>query len=160
MIRSRVSLLFIAFAFLLTGSLFEGCTSRSVVVEAAEEGDLRKVQALIAHGGSINERSGTKFGWTPLIAAVYHNRTDVIHYLVESGADLNLGDKSGMTPLMWAIGRGDDGIDLVKYLIAHGADLSVTDKDGATAITFAESDPPKPKILEALKAANKSKGEK
>jgi ankyrin repeat protein len=160
MCRSK-ALVLPAVAFLLIAGLFAGCAPpRAAVVDAAEEGNLRKVQALIAQGRSINERSPAKFGWTPLIAAVYHDRFDVIHYLVESGADLNLGDNSGMTPLMWAVGQGDDYIDVVTYLIANGADLTVTDKSGATAFIFAQSHPPKPKILEAFKAANESKRKK
>jgi ankyrin repeat protein len=52
---------------------------------------------------------------------------------------------------MWAIGRGDDGVDLVKNLIAHGADINAKDAHGASAMSYADSNPPKPKILQVLK---------
>jgi ankyrin repeat protein len=124
------------------------------VVEAAEEGDLDKVKALIKQGRSINEHeSKVKFGWTPLIAAIYQDNTNVVRYLIESGADLNLGDKNGETPLMWAMARGDEHVEVVKDLIAHGVDVLATNANGATALSYASSDPPKPKILEVVKAA-------
>ncbi len=127
---------------------------RAPVVEAAEVGDLEKVKALIKQGRSINERqSNARFGWTPLIAAIFQDETNVVHYLIESGADPNLGDKNGQTPLMWAMARGDAHVDIVKDLIAHAADVFATNANGATALSYASSDPPKPRILEVVRAA-------
>ena len=124
------------------------------VVEAAEEGDLEKVKSLIKQGRSINEQESTvKFGWTPLIAAIYQDNTNVVHFLIESGANLDLGDKNGETPLMWAMARGDAHVDIVRDLLAHGANVFATNANGATAFSYASSDPPKPKILEVVKAA-------
>lgn len=134
--------------------LLWGCASRTPLVDAAEEGDLAKVKALLKQGRSINEREPkVKFGWTPLIAAIYQDNTNVIQYLIESGADLNLGDKNGETPLMWAMARGDEHVEIVKELIAHGANVLATNANGATALSYASSDPPKPKTLEVVKAA-------
>ena len=114
---------------------------------------MEKVKALLKEGRSINEREPrVKFGWTPLIAAIYQRNTNVVHYLIESGADVNIPDSSGETALMWAMGN-DENIDIVKFLIAHGADLNAKDKMRATALAYASSDPPKPKLLEVLKTA-------
>jgi ankyrin repeat protein len=54
---------------------------------------------------------------------------------------------------MWATVRGDEGISIVEDLIAHGADVDAKDKMGVTVLSYASSEPPKPKILEAVKAA-------
>jgi serine/threonine-protein phosphatase 6 regulatory ankyrin repeat subunit B len=75
-----------------------------------------------------------------------------VYYLIESGADVNIHDNSGQTAIMWAM-VSDENLDIVKYLIAHGADLNAKDKMGATVLSCASSAPPKPKLLEAVKAA-------
>lgn len=130
-----------------------GCFRGSPVLNAAEEGDLEKVKLLLKQGQSINERNPRiKFGWTPLIAAIFQRNTNVVHYLIASGADVNIPDNSGQTAIMWAT-VSDDNLDIVKDLIAHGADLNAKDKMGATVISYASSSPPKPKVLEAVKEA-------
>lgn len=130
-----------------------GCFRGSPVLNAAEEGDLEKVKSLLKQGRSINERDpGTKFGWTPLIAAIYQRNTNVAHYLIASGADVNIPDNQGKTAIMWAT-VSDENLDIVQDLIAHEADLNAKDNMGATVLSYASSAPPKPKVLEAVKAA-------
>jgi len=108
------------------------------------------VKELLRQGHSINERNpGIKFGWTPLIAAIYQGKTNVAHYLISTGADVNIPDSIGKTALMWATVWGDDALDMVKDLIAHGADLSAKDKMGATVLSYASS----PKLAEVIQAA-------
>jgi ankyrin repeat protein len=130
-----------------------GCFHGSPVLNAAEEGDLEKVKLLLKQGRSINERDPRiKFGWTPLIAAIYQSNTNVAHYLIASGADVNIPDNQGETAIMWAT-VSDENFDIVQDLIAHGADLNAKDKRGASVLSYASSDPPKPRVLEAVKAA-------
>jgi ankyrin repeat protein len=121
--------------------------------DAAEAGDLDTVKSLIQQGVPINQTSPFRFGWTPLIGAVFQNQTNVIYYLVESGADVNLAGKDGETPLMWLISRGDEAVPLANYLITHGANLDIKDKNGATVFDYANSQPPKPKLIETLEKA-------
>jgi hypothetical protein len=74
---------------------------------AAETGDLETVKSLIQQGAPINHQKRLyRFGWTPLIGAIYQRQTNVVKYLVESGADINLGDRNGVTPLMYQIAWG------------------------------------------------------
>jgi ankyrin repeat protein len=125
------------------------------IVGAAEQGDLEAVKALIKQGRSINEReSKAKFGWTPLIAAIYQGHTNVVRYLLDAGADPNLGGKNGETPLMWATAKGDDNIEIVEALLSHGARVRLANSNGATALDYAASDPPTPKTIEVLRAAD------
>lgn len=51
---------------------------------------------------------------------------------------------------MWQIVSGDDEVALFKYLIAHGADVNAKDHRGSTVLSYAQSQPPKPKIIEVL----------
>ena len=143
--------LFVVFA---TIGLLCGCSPRVPVLVAAEQGDLEKVRVLLSQGHSVNERDpGGKFGWTPLMAALFHDHTNVAHYLIEAGADLNIRDREGETALMHAIANGDQDLEVVKDLIAHGADVNAKDRMVATVLSYASSDPPKPRVLEAVKAA-------
>ena len=65
--------------------LLSGCSPRTPVLNAAEAGDLEKVKLLLTEGRSINERDPrVKFGWTPLIAAIYQRNTNVVRYLIAS----------------------------------------------------------------------------
>jgi ankyrin repeat protein len=59
--------------------------------------------------------------------------------LIKAGADLDITDISGRTPLMIAAGapRGHDVI--VGLLINSGADVNRVDNDGNTALTLAEA---------------------
>jgi serine/threonine-protein phosphatase 6 regulatory ankyrin repeat subunit B len=130
-----------------------GCFHGSPVLNAAEEGDLEKVKLLLKQGRSINERDPrVKFGWTPLIAAIYQGNTNVAHYLIASGADVNIPDNRGETAIMWAT-VSDENLEIVQDLIAHGADLNAKDRDGASVLSYASSEPPKPRVLEAVKTA-------
>jgi ankyrin repeat protein len=141
--------------YLLSLALLSGCSSHMPVLDAAEQGDLPKLKALLKEGRSINEHNPrVKFGWTPLIAAIYQSNWNVAHYLIQSGADPNIPDTSGTTPLMWATtSRSGEAVDIVKDLIDHGADVFAKDKMGASVLSYASAQPPRPKILEVVKAA-------
>lgn len=58
--------------------------------------------------------------------------------LVDHGADINLADKAGNTPLFFAIQGGS--IDMLKFLVAHGADVNATNKAGDTPLALAIHD--------------------
>ena len=123
------------------------------LVDAAGRGDLPQVKALLQRGASINAVDRVRFGFTPLLYAIYYERREMIHYLVEAGADVNLPDRNGDTPLMRAVEHGDKALEMVEYLLAHGARLDARDKSGHTALDRAKTDPPRPKILQALRSA-------
>ena len=126
---------------------------RFALFNAAQAGDLEKVKRLVQQGSPINLKVAGSFGWTPLIAAIYENETNVAHYLIGTGADVNIPDVDGKTPLMWAVVGGDEALPLVRELIAHGADLDAKDKDGTTVLSYARSDPPKSDVVKAIEAA-------
>lgn len=68
-------------------------------------------------GGNVNEFTGSG-GFTPLIQACQNGFLDIVTFLVESGADVNLADQSmGSTPLAQASYTGQTKI--VEYLLLH-----------------------------------------
>jgi uncharacterized protein len=125
---------------------------------AAREGDLEITRLLLAAGVDVNIRSQPEAtdkknragagdgneasaGSTPLLVATVRGHVPLALFLLEQGADPNVGD-AGFTPLHWASGTWESGVAnpvygfvdpmsgipdrqaklrLVKALLAHGA---------------------------------------
>ena len=62
---------------------------------------------------------------------------DAAEELIKSGADTNIRNRFGVTPLMTAARRSD--ISMVKQLLDCGADVNMQTYDGATALHFVAS---------------------
>jgi uncharacterized protein len=78
---------------------------------------------LLDAGADINARNRHKFagpGNSPLSAAVYQQRNDVVRLLGERGADVNQGDNAGWRPLHLAAANGY--VESARMLLAAGAD--------------------------------------
>lgn len=95
-----------------------------------KEGDLKNISKVLqnktANVNTINES-----GYTPLMFAAYYNQLEVIQFLLEKGAEINLESKYG-TALMAATIKGHR--DAVVFLIAEGATLNNKDSYGNTAL--------------------------
>jgi ankyrin repeat protein len=76
-------------------------------------------------------------GWTPLITAVFSSRTNMVHCLLEAGADPNMAARDGSRPLIWAARLDSGDFPMVKDLLAHGARVELKDKSGGTALDYA-----------------------
>lgn len=55
------------------------------LMEAASNGDLVRLKALLSKGADVNARD--QIGSTPLIVASFRGKTDVVKLLLEKGAD-------------------------------------------------------------------------
>ncbi len=66
-----------------------------------------------------------------------------------AGANVNVKDKDGNTPLHNAVRAGHKGI--VDFLIAHGADAGMQDKKGRTVLNLAEQTRGRAEIVELLR---------
>jgi ankyrin repeat protein len=69
-----------------------------------------------------------------LLAAIL-DKKEAFYYLVSIGADVNLADNDGMTPLH-VVSQGDD-IDMVKALLNNHANLFSKNNNGNLALAFA-----------------------
>jgi ankyrin repeat protein len=109
------------------------------LIRAVGEGNVDNVKSLVSHGANVNEHSRMMPRWTPLIVAVNANESNMVHYLIGTGADVNLAEGDGKTPLICAVELGDRAVPIVKELIAHGANLEAKDNYGGTAYGYSES---------------------
>jgi ankyrin repeat protein len=82
--------------------------------------ELSHLQAAIDNGADVNEVGSE--GTTPLIEAIYRRRDNLVKFLLEKGADPNLKNEKGITPLYAAL-DGEYGPSdlLVKTLVAAGS---------------------------------------
>ena len=107
--------------------------------------------AKVLHSGAdVNKRSTRLFGWTPLISAIYHRKSDVVDLLLASGADVNLGDSNGRTPLDWAITMSGENTNLLRRLIQSGADPRLKSGMGTDAFRLAATSPNSEEIVAIL----------
>ena len=75
------------------------------------------------------------FGATPLHVAACHNHWEMVHVLLELGADIGINAFNGSTPLHSAAACG--AVEVIDHLLYHGANLSAVDDSGFTALHYA-----------------------
>nr|XP_032809291.1 protein fem-1 homolog B [Petromyzon marinus] len=113
------------------GYVIEGATALWC---AAGAGHYPVVNFLVAEAhANVNHITVTSS--TPLRAACFDGRLDIVRLLVEHRADVSIANKYGNTCLMIAAYRGHASV--VRFLLGQGADPNVRAHCGATALHFA-----------------------
>jgi ankyrin repeat protein len=138
-------------AFFAIASLFAGCqrdNGREIVNAAGIS--QAEVLTLINQGADVNASSRSRFGWTPLISAIYSQKEDVVGLLIAHGADVNKGDSKNETPLLWAITVWNENTNVIRKLVEFGADPRIKSTLGTDAFLAAESQPNAAQILNIL----------
>jgi ankyrin repeat protein len=108
----------------------------SVLVAASASGIPSVVQEILSHNPDVNARD--RDGIFAILAClqVHHGRypivklREVVRLLLDAGADPNLGDRDGYTPL---IANSQDS-KIAQMLIAHGANVNARTKLGVTPL--------------------------
>uniref|UniRef100_A0A8D0MZA4 Fibronectin type 3 and ankyrin repeat domains protein 1 n=2 Tax=Sus scrofa TaxID=9823 RepID=A0A8D0MZA4_PIG len=109
-----------------------GCTA---LHWAADGGHCNVIEWMIKDGCEV-DAVDTGSGWTPLlrVSAVSGNQK-VASLLIDAGADVNVKDKDGKTPLMVAVLNNHE--ELVQLLLDKGADASVKNEFGKGVLEMA-----------------------
>ena len=115
---------------MLKVALAGGCDPKNItspyrgtaLIAAAPLGHAEAVRLLIAAGAPLDHVNN--LGWTALIESIVlgnggRNHTDTLAALVKAGANVNLADRAGATPLALAKARGY--AEMVRILEAKGA---------------------------------------
>jgi len=103
------------------------------LVCAAQRGDVDGVSMLTKSDDLV--RIDARIGWPTLFAAATGGGAAVTKVLIEAGADVNVTNDTGRTPLHYAAERGD--VDTVAVLLAGGAQADVRDQGGQTPLDLA-----------------------
>jgi hypothetical protein len=132
----RVILIMVVFA--LTATLAAAQASEGVVelYNAVYRGDVHEAERLMSN--PVDPNAILAFGsdyTTPLLAAVWADRPEMVRLLIEMGADPSLADSSGRTPLFLVATCGS--CDALRELIAAGCDPYSCDP--RTGLTVAET---------------------
>jgi cell division septation protein DedD len=102
--------------------------------DAAESGDVAKLQQLIDSGVKVDElRKGDSA--TALDVASYAGKLNAVETLVKDGADIDAHTAAGYTPLHLAALKGH--VDVVDFLLKHGAEIDAISADGDTPLHLA-----------------------
>lgn len=118
-------------------------------VSYAGLGDKNIVHAFLDIGMDVNVLRPSD-GWSPLMAASFYKKTEIVKLLLGKEAAVNLQDKYGKTALMQAVAMGAE--DIVTLLLESGANPNLQDRNGRTALMEAYSKK-QAKIAETLKDA-------
>ncbi|MFI0448312.1 ankyrin repeat domain-containing protein [Actinomadura sp. 6N118] len=102
--------------------------------EALEADDARTVQWHLEQGAdpnAVDPRWPPPFAWPPLSVAATRGNAEMVRLLLSYGADVNVRDSGGGTPLIWAC--NGEHLDCARALLQAGADPTLRNNDGYTA---------------------------
>ena len=105
---------------------------RTCLSLAAEWGHTDTVRYLVGLP-EVEINYGSAVNYTALHCAVQKTCTDVVRVLIDAGADIEIKNNDGRSPLHCAF----EVLDNVKMLVEAGAGVNVTDNVGDTCLTLA-----------------------
>ena len=120
--------------------------------EAAGNGDSAKVTVLLDSGVDVNGR--TDSGSFALNNAAVENEIEVMQILLDRGADPNVQNSQGDTPLICATKYAGGKAGTVQILVEAGTDLAIKDAKGNTALDYAKAKDQQGAIALLAQAAN------
>lgn len=101
-------------------------------MEFVAKGDIDYFKRKVSDGWDINE-VGEISGNTALLKAMIEDeQDDLVRWLVQNGADVNVGTSDGRRPLHLARTGS-----IAELLLCHGADVTLQDNDGWSALHYA-----------------------
>ena len=111
-------------------------TSRTTpMLGAFKFGDVDVANTLLDLGAPVDFADGN--GITMLGRTVLNNEVEMARALITRGANVNVVDKLGMTPLLWAANVDFGDTAMIELLLKSGAKTSARNKDGLTPLELA-----------------------
>ncbi|MFH1415362.1 MAG: ankyrin repeat domain-containing protein [Elusimicrobiota bacterium] len=107
-----------------------------ITYESLLNNDIEAVRSEIDAGAEVNARTQDR-NETALMVAACYNYVRMAELLIESGADVNLCDIDGITPLVFA--AHNNSFEVARLLLENGVDVNTKEKNGATALMIAVS---------------------
>ena len=119
---------FVSLVFLTAiGSVFAYDNKPVVGMDLIRSGDSNEISRLIKDGAKVN--SLDEYGVSPLAYAVALLHPELVEFLIDNGADVNLPNKDGQTPIFFAT-----NFEIFELLVDAGADVNHQAPDGGTAL--------------------------
>ncbi len=107
------------------------------LMEASREGHTAVVRQLLGAGADPMHRGNELgMGMTALHLAADRNQPQVASVLLDAGIPVDVGNATGTTPLLWALGEGATETAII--MLDAGADPTLEDEHGYSARGMAE----------------------
>lgn len=106
----------------------------SVLNVAFDNDNLNMGAKLIEMGFPVDVTD--KYSQALLVKALKSNNMEWTELLLNGGAEVNLPDSNGNTPLIWAL-SADLKIEMIELLVSHGANVNQINYDGLSALDTA-----------------------
>lgn len=104
------------------------------LIKAIHARDVRQAQEIAASKVRLDEQVCGE-GETALIESIATGMNQVSADLISAGANVNLADRRGVTPLMYAAWHCQE--DILTFLLNQRANVNAVDVDGTSALMFA-----------------------
>jgi ankyrin repeat protein len=136
----------LGFQIAVDKGLLEDLSIKEIFFKAAEGGSLKYLVKCLQDGININAKESlgidknghSRFGNTALLYAANYGYFNIVEYLIENGADVNIRNINGWTPLMYA--SRDGYFNIVKCLVENGAKLDIINPiHDCDALSYAET---------------------
>lgn len=103
--------------------------------------DLEPLREAIRAGVDVDARNESEYMEAPLHIAAFEGCPQAVEALLAAGADVDIRNSDGCTPLHWACSRDDDdGVIIVKRLLSAGASVGANESYGETPLHYASVD--------------------
>lgn len=107
----------------------------SLLLKSVMIGDISTIKNLLSLGADVNTQNS--LGETPLIIATKKSYPIIVNMLLKEGANPNIKDVYGITPLISAVYNPKDDINIVNELLEKGANVNYITPQGDTALILA-----------------------
>ena len=104
------------------------------LIKAIHARDMQQAQELAGSNVRLDEQVCSE-GETALIESIAGGMSQISANLIAAGANVNLADRRGVSPLMYAAWHCQE--DILSFLLNQHANVNAVDADGSSALMFA-----------------------